>query len=346
VDFDDHPDGIIIAGADGLVEYVNPRVKVMAKAVGDEMIGMHLADAVPFDDLNGNSWYDVVRPYDGLAIRKRIAESSWYSPRGSEYLITASLTRDRPAGKVQKVMVSVRNARIRNQRDRERSDLVATAAHELRSPLTGIKGFSSTLLTKWDKFSEEQRRLMLETVDADADRLTRLISELLDAARIDAGRLTLRPGPVMLDELVTRVLMSISAASGERYTIDIGDDLEMIWADADRIVQVVTNLVENANRHGMGLRRILIENSAHTGEGPGVSLQVEDRGPGIPEETRQRVFSRFWRTGPGAGSGLGMYIVRGIVLEHGGSIDIVDGLHGGACIRVWLPVNEPAGMSD
>ena len=298
-----------------------------------------------FDDLNGNSWYDMVRPYDGLAIRKRISESSWYSPRGSEYLITATLVRERPAGKVEKVVVSVRNARIRNQRDRERSDLVATAAHELRSPLTGIKGFTSTLLTKWEKFSEDQRRLMLETVDADADRLTRLISELLDAARIDAGRLTLRPGPVRIGELVNDVLKGISAASGERYTVDLIDDPDLIWADADRIAQVVTNLVENANRHGLGLRLIRIQNATRGGE-DGVSVQVHDNGPGIPEESRQRVFSRFWRSGPGAGSGLGMYIVRGITEEHGGRIDIVDSDDGGACVRVWLPVNEPPGMTD
>ena len=122
-------------------------------------------------------------------------ESSTSSRRGSS--VTHS------GGAVKRVIVSVRNARVRNQRDRERSDLVATVAHELRSPLTGIKGFSSTLLTKWERFSDDQRHLMLETVDADADRLGRLITELLDAARIDAGRLTLRRGPVRLDELLS-----------------------------------------------------------------------------------------------------------------------------------------------
>lgn len=346
MDYDDYPDGVIIAGPDGVVEYVNPRVVEMAKAVGDEMIGMHLADAVPFDDLNGNSWYDMARPYDGLAIRSRLSESSWYSPRGSEYLVTASLVRDRPAGKVEKVIVSVRNARIRNQRDRERSDMVATAAHELRSPLTGIKGFTSTLLTKWDKFSEDQRRLMLETVDADADRLTRLISELLDAARIDAGRLTLRQGPVRLAELTERVLASISAASGERYSVDLETDLHLVWGDADRISQVVTNLVENANRHGLGLRGLRVRNEQDRHHVDGVSIEVQDAGPGIPEEARQRVFSRFWRAGPGAGSGLGMYIVRGIVEEHGGHIHVGDAPDGGACVKVWLPINEPEGMTD
>jgi signal transduction histidine kinase len=346
VDLDDFPDGIIIAGPDGSVEYVNSRIKIMARAVGDEMLGMHLADAVPFDDLNGNSWYDCIRPYDGIATRTRISEMAWWSPKGSEYLITASLIRDRPAGPVQKVVVSVRNARIRNQRDRERSDLVATVAHELRSPLTGIKGFTSTLLTKWDKFSEEQRRFMLETVDADADRLSRLITELLDAARIDAGRLTLKRGPVKLDEIVRHVLTNMSGGSDDPFEISIGDDLDLIWGDSDRMTQVVTNLVENALRHGFGLHQVVVQNTNASGEEPGVVLEVVDNGPGIPEEMRQRVFSRFWRAGSGAGSGLGMYIVRGIVVEHGGTINITDGPDGGANIRVWFPINEPDALTD
>lgn len=341
MDLDDHPDGVIIAGPDGMVEYVNGRIKVMAKAVDDEMVGMHLSDAVPFDDLNGNSWYDCVQPYDGLSIRHRISESAWWSPRGSEYLITASLVRDRPGGQVVRVVVSVRNARIRNQRDRERSDLVATVAHELRSPLTGIKGFTSTLLSKWDKFTEEQRHLMLETVDSDADRLTRLITELLDAARIDAGRLTLRRGPVQLGELVTRVLTNVSAGSGRPFRADIADDLTVIWGDSDRVIQVVTNLVENAMRHGHGLKKILVLNTED-----GVEVQFHDLGPGIPLESRQRVFSRFWRSGPVQGSGLGMYIVRGIVEEHGGSIEIEDSEGGGANIRVRFPANEPETLTD
>jgi len=345
VDLDDFPDGIIIAGPSGAVEFVNRRIRVMARAVGDEMIGMHLRDAVPFDDLNGNSWYDCTQPYDGIATRRRVSEQSWWSPRGSEYLITASLMRDRPAGPVQRVVVSVRNARIRNQRDRERSDLVATVAHELRSPLTGIKGFTSTLLSKWDKFSDEQRQFMLETVDADADRLSRLITELLDAARIDAGRLTLKRGPVKAVDVVNNVLTNVSGGMRQRFELTIDHDVALIWGDADRITQVVTNLVENALRHGFGLREVGVHN-ATSADREGVCIEVLDNGPGIPEEMRQRVFSRFWRTGPGAGSGLGMYIVRGIVEEHGGSIAISDAPGGGAKVGVWLPINEPDAMTD
>jgi signal transduction histidine kinase len=343
VDLDDFPDGVLIAGPDGKVEFVNERIREMARASGDEMIGMHIDEALPFDDLNGNSWFTCTQPYTGLATRTRISEQAWWSPRGSEYLITARLVREHSAGPVQRVIVSVRNARVRNQRDRERSDLVATVAHELRSPLTGIKGFTSTLLTKWERFSDDQRHLMLETVDADADRLSRLITELLDAARIDAGRLTLRRGPVRLDDLVRRVLTNMSGGSGDPFEITIGDDLAVVWGDDDRIIQVVTNLIENASRHGFGLKKLLVQNTKNP---DGVSLEVHDNGPGIPEEMRQRVFSRFWRAGPGAGSGLGMYIVRGIVEQHGGSIDILDSDGGGARIRIWFPINEPDSLTD
>ena len=340
MDLDDFPDGVVIADREGRVQYVNERIERMARADPGEMVGMHLEDALPFDDLNGTSWYERHRPYDGLNIRTRISEQSWWSPRGCEYLITARLVRDRPAGTVVRVVLGVRNARVRNRLDRERSDLVATVAHELRSPLTGIKGFTSTLLTKWHRFSEEQRQLMLETVDSDADRLTRLITELLDAARIDAGRLTLRRGPVKIDEVVRAVLTSISAGS-DPFEPTVEGAPQLIWGDADRIIQVLTNLVENAMRHGHGLAGVRVGDHED-----GVVVHVLDRGPGIPEEMRQRVFSRFWRSGPGAGSGLGMYIVRGIVVEHGGTIEIGDAEGGGADIRIWLPVNEPDAMTD
>ena len=174
------------------------------------------------------------------------------------------------------------------------------------------------------------------------------VARVRDAARIDAGRLTLRRGPVKLDEVVRGVLRSASAG-GEPFELTTIGEPHLVWGDADRMTQVATNLIENAMRHGHGLRKVVVE---HLGEddavagGGGAVLEIHDQGPGIPEEMRQRVFSRFWRSGPGAGSGLGMYIVRGIVEEHGGRIEIGDAEGGGARIRVWVPVNEPDALTD
>lgn len=336
MDLDNFPDGVLIAGRDERVRQANDLARDMTGI--DDPVGMHLDNALPFDDLNGHRWFDAVDPYGGLAIRKRVPEQSWYSPRGVEHLVAARINRD-PRGQVDLVVVTLRTARARKLHDRERSDLVATVAHELRSPLTGIKGFSSTLLSKWDLFSDDQRQLMLETVDADADRLTRLITELLDAARIDAGRLALRREAVRVDELLARVLTSIGSGSGMGEALEVDGPIVDIWADRDRLSQVFINLIENAVRHGLRLRKVAVAT-----DGDGVRIQVQDAGPGIPIEDRMRVFSRFWRAGPGAGSGLGMFIVAGIVDEHGGSIEITESPGGGANIQVWLPVNRPAGL--
>ncbi|HJR89199.1 MAG TPA: histidine kinase dimerization/phospho-acceptor domain-containing protein, partial [Aeromicrobium sp.] len=293
MDLNHFPDGVLIAGPDERVLYANDLLRAMTGI--DDPVGMHLDNALPFDDLKGHSWFDSTDPYRGLAIRTRIAEQPWFSPHGVEYLVSARMARNDEGGVV-RVVVTVRNARVRKAHDREQSDLVATVAHELRSPLTGIKGFSSTLLTKWDRFSDDQRQLMLETIDADADRLTRLITELLDAARIDAGRLALRREGVDITDLLSRLLTSIGSGDGLGDVLDAKPDVPLIWADRDRLLQVFTNLFENAIRHGLGLRRVTV-----APEEGGVAVEVIDEGPGIAVEDRTRVFSRFWRSGPGAG---------------------------------------------
>lgn len=342
--YENFPDGVIVADAEGRVELANHWFRRSHLAQGD-LTGKSLAEALPLDNRLGNSWFEVVRPYDGLAIRTRVNEQSWYTSDDEEYLITAQLVRSRPAGPVTRVIVSIRSAEVRTRLDRHKSDMVATVAHELRSPLTGIKGFSATLLSRWDAFTEDQRKFMLETIDADADRLSRLVTELLDAARIDAGRLALRTGPVHLEDLVSRVLTSIYSTSRKKPTPVITGDLPVVWGDEDRITQVFTNLVENAVRHGEGLERVEVAAIEQLGE-PGVMVRVTDNGPGIPENMRARVFSRFWRAGPGAGSGLGMFIVKGVVAMHRGEITIDDAPDGGAQITVWFPVNEPATLRD
>ena len=152
------------------------------------------------------------------------------------------------------LVVCLRGTEARDRAEREHADLIATVAHELRSPLTGIKGFTATLLAKWDRFTEDQRRLMLEAVDSDADRLTRLIAELLDVARIDAGRLELRRVPTDLAALVRKRVeaKTVAGVDADRFAVDIADDLPEVWVDPDKMGQVLDNLIENALRHGDG----------------------------------------------------------------------------------------------
>jgi signal transduction histidine kinase len=241
-------------------------------------------------------------------------------------------------------VVTLRDTRHRAREELSRAELVSTVAHELRSPLTSVKGFTATLLAKWERFNDEQKRLMLETVNADADRVTRLITELLDIARIDSGRLTVRRQVVDIGRVVVRHVGGMVAAGEplDRFVVNVSDGLPEMWVDADKLDQIVANLLENAVRHGAG--QVTIDVAPATlgsiGE-PGVSVTVTDEGDGIPHELHDRVFTRFWRSGRRGGTGLGLYIVRGLVEAHGGRIEVGQAPTGGALFRFLLPAGTP-----
>jgi len=331
-------DGVVVADADGTVTASNSAASRLL-GVGD-LQGKHLADVVLLQDRAGNTWYSCTDPYGGLSTRTALTEQAWYLSDGTELLVTARIVRRSPREPVEQVAVSLRSARARERLDRERSDLVATVAHELRSPLTGVKGFVATLLSKWDKLTDEQKKMMLETVNADADRLTRLIAELLDVARIDTGRLSLYPRPLDFEAAVGRVVASVQAGTGRVIAFDVDGALPKVHADPDKLAQVVTNLVDNALRHGEGQVKLTAAPITDEAEFDGVLLHVDDQGDGISPDIRSRVFTKFWKHGARGGSGLGMYIIHGLVTAHGGAVEIDDAPSGGARVSILWPEQD------
>jgi len=326
------PDGVVIADGDGVVLLVNATARRM---LGDQACrGARLVDVLTLQDQDAGDWYSQVRPYDGLSTRSGVPEQSWLLPDGTEVLVTTRLERTHAGGPIDRVSLVLRSGRGRARLDRERSDLVATVAHELRSPLTGVKGFVGTLLTKWDRLNDEQKKLMLTTVANDAERLSRLIAELLDVARIDTGRLPLYRRPLDVVPVLERVADSVRAGTSRTITLAAPESAKA-FADPDKFVQVFTNLIENAVRHGEGEVTVAVE--ALDGV---VRLTVDDQGEGIPEALRARVFTKFWKHGTRGGSGLGMYIVNGLVRIHGGELRISDAPGGGARIVVDWPTEE------
>jgi signal transduction histidine kinase len=328
-------DGVLVAGPDGRVTHVNRMARELLGA--DDLVGRLLAEVLPLQDLDGRDWHTVTDPYDGLNIRKRQAEQAWRLPDGTELLVTTRMRRPSPHHPVDHVAVSLRSARARDRLDRERSDLVATVAHELRSPLTGVRGFTGTLLARWDKFSDDQKKLIMQSVHSDTDRLTRLIAELLEVARIDTGRLSLHPRPLDVAPAVEQVTRSVRAGTGREISFDPAVEAPRILADPDRFAQVLTNLVENAVRHGEGTVCVTV-GTTHVDAEDFVDVVVEDEGEGIAPEIRKRVFTKFWKHGTRGGSGLGMYIAHGLVTAHGGRICIGDAEGGGARIATSWPV--------
>jgi signal transduction histidine kinase len=335
---DSLPDGVVVADETGAVTQINAAAARLLRH--DDGIGRHLSDVVLLQDRAGNSWFACTDPYNGLPTRSRLSEQAWYLSDGTELLLTARIERFGPRRPVRQVAVSIRSARARERLDRERSDLVATVAHELRSPLTGVKGFVATLLSKWDKLNDDQKKMMLETVNADADRLTRLIAELLDVARIDTGRLSLYPRPVDVRAAVDRVVASVRAGTGREVAFLVEGELPTISADPDKLAQVITNLVDNAIRHGDG--QVTLTAAPIRDEAPynGVLLHVDDEGDGISPHIRSRVFTKFWKHGNHGGSGLGMYIIHGLVTAHGGSVEISDSPAGGARVSILWPEQD------
>lgn len=337
------PDGVVIADEAGLVVVVNSMAASMLSLSSDP-VGRPLGEVLGLTDHSDHTWIGTNCPYGGLTIRTGVPEQAWLLPDGTEVLVTARLQREQRGGPVSAVAVSLRSGRGRERLDRDRSDLVATVAHELRSPLSGVKGFVTALLNRWEMLSDDQKRLMLTTVAADADRLSRLIAELLDVARIDTGRLQLHRRPTDLALKCERAVATVAAATSRPIDLKIVDH-PTIEADPDKVIQVLINVIQNAVLHGSGTVTVELTGeptSEPTGESTGETayavVVVSDEGDGIPAELRQRVFTKFWTSGTGGSSGLGMYVANGLMRAHGGEIIIGDRAGGGARVELRWPL--------
>ncbi|WP_030294404.1 sensor histidine kinase [Streptomyces katrae] len=352
VDPDDLPDGLVVADDTGRVICFNSAAARITALAADEALGARIDRALPLEDLDGRRWWKLTDPYGGLATRRGQPERNLLLPGGREVLVSARYVRTHPTGPVCRLVVTLRGTEARRRTERSHAELIATVAHELRSPLTSVKGFTATLLAKWERFTDDQKRLMLETVDADANRVTRLIAELLDISRIDSGRLEVRRQPVDIATAVGRHVQALTAngQAPDRFLVRVSRSLPDLWADPDKIDQILGNLLENAVRHGEGTVTIDVSPTSMTNAAgkteKGTAVTVTDEGPGIPEESMGRVFTRFWRGSKRGGTGLGLYIVKGIVEAHGGTITVGRGPGGGAEFRFILPVGAPAYLTQ
>lgn len=340
------PDGVVVADDGGRVVVLNQAAARMLGTTAAAALGQDYRDVLPLVDDQGRDWWKCTDPYDGLVTRTRQPEVSLSLPVRGDLLVTASYVRD-DARRLVRLVVCLRDTRARERLERGRANLVSTVAHELRSPLTSVKGFTATLLAKWDRFTDEHKQLMLQTVNADADRVTRLITELLDVSRIDAGRLEVRKQVVDLAASMTKVVEGRIAAgeARERFVVQAEGELPEMWVDPDKFQQIVANLVENALRHGDGTITLCLR-PADVGGRPGAAVTVADEGTGIPHAVLNRIFVRFWRGDRQSGTGLGLYIVKGLVEAHGGRIEVTNGEGGGAVFRFVLPAGTPEAFLD
>ncbi|HEX7060012.1 MAG TPA: HAMP domain-containing sensor histidine kinase [Solirubrobacterales bacterium] len=241
-----------------------------------------------------------------------------------------------------------REAGRRDQLDRMKDEFVLTASHELRSPLTSVQGFAELLMLERERLSPKQ----VETVEIILDNtrhLVRLLNDLLDLARSDAGRLAIKPVPTEVGPLIedaARTIRAQTEAGGQTLSTEIEPGLPRVRVEPDRIRQVLVNLLTNAHEYCPADASILVR-AVRVGDE--VEIAVIDDGPGIPAEQLEHIFDRFTRGDAGltqrvGGTGLGLAISKSLVELHGGTIAADSTPGEGATFRVRLPA--PTGSSS
>ncbi|HET6965096.1 MAG TPA: ATP-binding protein, partial [Acidimicrobiales bacterium] len=339
--FDFLPDGVLVVDGDRTIVAVNRALIGFSGYQAEDLIGRPCHDLLEWHDANGD----------------RADGSNWPAParlRGSRTIVPQPATLARPGGgrlpvtltgtylrdhqgALSGAVLTLRPPARGHNRQPSGMEIVSTVSHELRSPLTSVKGYTSLMLNRWERLVDDQKKMMLEQVNHDADRVTRLITELLDISRLETGRLILRRQMVDLPRLAASVVEKVSMEYPQlEATTDFPGSFPKVYADPDKIEQVLTNLVENACKYAspQGLR---IDGTV----GPdSVSVGVHDRGEGIPKADLPKVFTKFFRRSVGrpTGSGLGLWISRGLVESHGGELRAESKEGQGSTFRFTLPL--------
>jgi two-component system phosphate regulon sensor histidine kinase PhoR len=223
--------------------------------------------------------------------------------------------------------------------DQMKSDFVAITSHELRTPITAIRGFVKTLVRSRDRLSTEQLSSFMEIIDRQSSRLARLVEDLLFVSRIEAGAVRLSPEPIDLGPFLRESIEAFGPEGRSRIELRVHDDGATVVADGQRLDQILRNLLENALKFSPGDAAVTV--SADTPDGA-LRLEVTDRGVGIAAADLPLIFERFHQVGQvmtreNEGAGLGLYITKRLVEAMGGTIEVSSTLGEGSTFTVTFP---------
>ena len=238
---------------------------------------------------------------------------------------------------------------ISSNLDRAQVEFVSTVSHELRTPLTSIKGFTETLLKSGDKLTEENKKKYITIIKEQADRLIRLVEDLLAVSRLESHNFQLTVRSLDLRKYINKVCESLSSKTIDHKILkNIENDLPNVWADADRLEQILTNLIDNAIKYSPSGSTVTISVNSIRNEKnikDRLKIEITDQGIGIQESDLQKIFTKFGRldnpmTRQTQGTGLGLFITKSLVLALKGDIS-VNSKPGGTNFTVILPVVVP-----
>ncbi|MDX6387391.1 MAG: hypothetical protein QOD85_1193 [Gaiellaceae bacterium] len=319
--------------ADGIVAVDRDRRVVLWNAAAEEITG------VPQEEAIGRTTMQVLnRELESAEETTRTGQRLVSLQRGGEevWLSLSEAVMLDPLGAVAGRIFAFRDISADRMIEQVKSDFVAAVSHELRTPLTSIYGFAETLLRQDIPFGEEDRRTFLGYIASESERLTEIVDQLLNVARLDAGDLKVELGRIDVGSVVSELVKTVEesgAMNGHRFEVDLPDETLAAEADPDKVRQVFNILVENALQYSPGGGTVILGARRNADR---VEVRVVDEGIGIPAGERERIFRKFYRAESAArdgaaGTGLGLFIAKELVNAMGG--------------RIWVDSTEGEGSS-
>lgn len=320
--------------ADGMVAFDDQGKLLQFNPAAEGMLGRKLDESLRYTDVFPEVQ---VRQEDVAKDGKSIEIDFAAGPRFLKiYFAPIRLGRDNTG-----LMAVLHDDTEQRKLDDSRREFVANVSHELRTPLTNVRGYAETLMSADDIDRGTQMRF-LGVISSEADRMTRIVKDLLTLTRLDYNRMEMHMAPMDLRELGQKAAQAMegqATGQGLTMTCKLPDSLPMVMGDAERIQQVIINIITNAIKYNKPQGSITITGGT---EGETVFLRVEDTGIGVPKEDQKRLFERFYRVDKArsresGGTGLGLAIAKQIVESHGGSIGFESEFGKGSAFTLFLP---------
>ena len=339
-------DGVLWLAADGTITLVNHAFERLTGWTCDQVVGRLFAELLDPRDERDRPLDAVQYLLDGPAREDRRDLAGTVSTRSGTRLparFALTALRDR-AGTLTGAVLTLRDERRVESAEALRDSFVAVVSHELQTPLAIIKGYASTLARTDTEWQPEQLREGLAVIEEEADRLNRLVEDLLAVSRIQAFGLTADHVPVDLLSLARRLVHRFKAAHPtHRFILEPAGDVPMVLADHEKVEIALRNLLDNAAKYAPVGSTIGVSVRPEP-DGRSVRTSVRDEGPGIPAVARERVFERFYRvddsdTRQHRGAGLGLFLCRTIVEAHGGRIWVEPDAQPGTTVTFSLPID-------
>jgi PAS domain S-box-containing protein len=326
-------DGVFLVDGDGIVRLWNPAASNTFRVKATKAIGRPVDEVITDWETVSSRITAATEP---TAVARR-AETLPVEVKGNERWLSISAVRF-PGGTV----YAFRDMTEERAVEQLKSDFVSTISHELRTPLAAIYGAALTLQRNDVRLEESQRTGLLDVISGEADRLARIVNDILWASRLDSGQMGVAIVSCDAAQLVNKVVSSVRAhAPGDvELVVDATEGLPAVAADPDKLRQVLTNLVDNAVKYSPdgGSVRVALSESGHC-----VRFRIEDQGLGIPPAEQARIFEKFFRLDPNltrgvGGTGLGLYISRELVNRMHGRIWVASDGRRGSTFTFELPV--------